>query len=328
MSSILPTPSIQLARSLSVNPEDLESMSPFDLFCRQLESGSAEAAVDAMKRVSVVAIAMGENAVVQDMLPYLTQLVMQQPPPVDELLLLLGQQLIPVTQFLEHVVTDFLPMLERLAAVEETVVREQAVVVLVSLAERCRQYKQQHANKSSSKFPDASQWLALIKRLASADWFTAKVSAAGVCASVLALLDASTTTGSSTSAAAAPQDETSATTTTQAELVAVYKELCQDETPMVRRAAAKHLGSVLKEAGWMHREFAATVVPALARDEQDSVRLLAVASLAQVGTAFGMENPAWTIQYWLPIIKEGSTDMSWYVWPCVVRVLLLFTFWR
>lgn len=304
MSSILPTPSIQLARSLSVNPEDLESMSPFDLFCRQLESGSAEAAVDAMKRLSVVAIAMGEAAVVQQLLPYLTQLVMQQPPPVDELLLLLGQQLIPVSQFLDHVVLDFLPMLERLASVEETVVREQAVAVLVSLAERSRQsrHSSKHSKGSGTKTPDASQWMSLVKRLASADWFTAKVSAAGVCASVLALLNTTSPLPSSSS-----HDENSP----QAELMSVYKELCQDETPMVRRAAAKHLGSVLKEAGWSHREFAGTVVPALARDEQDSVRLLAVASLAQVGTAYGMENPAWTIQYWLPIVKEGSTDMSW-----------------
>ena len=45
--SILPTPSIQLARSLAIPVDDLSSMTPFELFQQQLESGSAEAAVSA-----------------------------------------------------------------------------------------------------------------------------------------------------------------------------------------------------------------------------------------------------------------------------------------
>ena len=60
--SVLPTPSIQLARSLAAPAEDLSSMDAFELFQHQLESGSAEAAVDAMKRLPVVAVAMGEAA--------------------------------------------------------------------------------------------------------------------------------------------------------------------------------------------------------------------------------------------------------------------------
>lgn len=276
--SVLPTPSIQLARSLAMGIDDLTDMAAFDLFKSQLESGSTDAAVDAMKRLPVVAVAMGETETAKDLLPYLTQLVTQQPPPVDELLLLLGQQLIPVSNYLsdQRYVADFLPMMERLASVEETVVRDQAVSVMVHLAAR--------------KI-DPSPWIALVKRLASADWFTAKVSACGLVPSVLALVSA---------------------TNQQYELLSIYKELCQDETPMVRRAAAKHLGFVIKEAGWNNREFGGTTVPALCKDEQDSVRLLAVASLADVGTAFS-EHPQWTIQNWLPIVKDGSVDMSWYV---------------
>ena len=99
MSSVLPTPSIQLTRSLAVaDAQDLSTMTPFELFKTQIESGSAEAAVDAMKRLSVVTIAMGEAEATKELIPYLTQLVMQQPPPVDEILLLLGQQLVPVSR--------------------------------------------------------------------------------------------------------------------------------------------------------------------------------------------------------------------------------------
>lgn len=280
MSSVLPTPSIQLARSLLQVPlDDLHNMSAMDLFQRQLESGSTEAAIDAMKRLSVVAIAMGEKAAATTLVPYLTAMVQQQPMPVDELLLLLGQQLIPLSNFLKENRMEFLPLFERLAAVEETVVRDQAVTVMV------------HVLTTPPK-SDPLPWLALVKRLAAADWFTAKISAAGVVASTLRLV---------TEAAMIPQ---------QAELLAVFKELCQDETPMVRRAAAKHMGFVLKEAGWDHRDFAATCLPPLCRDEQDSVRQLAVASLANAGNSFG-EHPQWTVQQWLPIVKDGATDLSW-----------------
>jgi hypothetical protein len=40
--------------------------------------------------------------------------------------------------------------------------------------------------------------------------------------------------------------------------------------------------------------------------------LLAVAALAQAGPSYG-EHPTWTVQNWLPVLKDGSTDMSWYV---------------
>ena len=60
----------------------------------------------------------------------------------------------------------------------------------------------------------------------------------------------------------------------------------------------------------------------LQRQEQDSVRLLAVASLANAGSSFG-EHAAWTTQYWLPIVKDGSTDMSWYVYVCWTDAFIL-----
>lgn len=275
--STLPLPSLHLARSLHVPVSDLAAMTPFELFKSQVESGSMEAAVDSMKRLSVVAIAMGEEQAAKELLSYLTQLVLQNPPPVDEILLIMGQHLIGVSNFLSDpkYVKEFLPMLERLASLEETVVREQAVTVMAHLAKRK---------------VDPAPWIALVKRLASADWFTAKVSAAGLVAPVLSLAEDNSNQ--------------------KIELLATFKELCQDETPMVRRAAAKHLGHVIREAGWTHREFGGTVLPALCRDEQDSVRLLAVSSLANVGDAF-CEHPQWTIQNWLPIVKDGSTDMSW-----------------
>ena len=309
-----------MARSLhALQPEQLNEMSALELFQQQLESGSVEATVDAMKRLGVVAFLCGPTAVEQQLLPYLTQMVLQpssssasspvEPsassatstasatpsapanvPISDELLLVLGQQLPAVAQVLKdpNKVPEYLPLLERLAGTEETVVRDQAVIVLQELCRR----------SATAETPDAVRavplWMGLVKRLAGADWFTAKVSCAGVVPSVFGLVKA-----------AHPESASQ-----QYELLALYKELCQDDTPMVRRAAARYLGSCVQQAGWGQRDFGAVQVALLAHDEQDSVRLLAVAALAQAGREFG-EHPTWTVQHWLPVLKDGSTDMSW-----------------
>lgn len=283
--SILPAPSIQLARSLqALTVDEVSAMSAYELFQKQVESGSAEAATDAMKRLSVVAVTLGVPATKANLLPYLMNMVQAQPTPSDELLLLLGQELVKVVTFCgtntpaEH----FIPILERLAAVEETVVREQAVVVLGKVAEQAPP-------------ADGPLFVALFKRLATADWFTPKVSAAGIAPAVLAL-------------ASVPANAKGEL------LTAVYKDLCHDETPMVRRAAAQHWGKVLAAAGVEYKDsFAAVTLPKLATDEQDSVRRLAVSALGDVGPAVGEAAPQWTAQHWLPLIKDSSTDLSWYV---------------
>mmetsp|Transcript_5184 Transcript_5184/g.10667 ORF Transcript_5184/g.10667 Transcript_5184/m.10667 type:complete len:662 (+) Transcript_5184:47-2032(+) len=315
--SVLPAPSIQLARSLATTSvEDLSSMTPYQLFQKQMESGSTEAALDAMKRLSVVAITMGQDEVKSEMIPYLTTMVTQSPsasggptassgvasipPPTDELLLLLGQELKLVAQFYlgagdkKYAVEDFLPILERLAAVEETVVRDQAVVVFAELAK-------------SAVAAQASIWMALIKRLVNADWFTPKVSAAGILPHLFAIV--TDKKNGANAPANGPQHSAAL------ELLALYKELCTDETPMVRRAAAQHLGHVLAQSGWIYRDdgLAVATLTRLCHDEQDSVRRLAVVALADASTLYAEQNPQWTAQHWLPLLKEASTDLSWRV---------------
>lgn len=316
--SILPAPSIQLARSLaSTSVDDLNALSPYQLFQKQMESGSTEACLDAMKRLSVVAITMGAPEVQSELIPYLTALVTQPvttsgmpaasanssnnfPPPTDELLLILGQELKLVAQFYlqhgdskTHVPEDFLPILERLAAVEETVVRDQAVEVFAFLAEKGVKHV-------------SATWMALIKRLVNADWFTPKVSAAGILPHLFGIV----TDGKNRATSGSPHQGA-------LELLSLYKELCTDETPMVRRAAAQHLGLVLKESGWIYAQvdggLAITTLTKLCNDEQDSVRRLAVVALAQASPVYAEQNAQWTAQHWLPLLKEASTDLSWYV---------------
>ncbi len=295
-------------------------MSALEIFSCQLESGNTEAKVDAMKRLHVLAFAMGPEETLTKLVPYLTQHVaMKQPPHEDEVLLLLASNLAPMVPNLlqgENAL-QLLPILERLAAVEETVVRDEAVKTLTAVTN--------YVPSAAPTAPPASAaaisatrtaLVGMVKRLVSADWFTPKVSAAGMLAPIYKV-------------------------TQDVDMITVYKELCQDETPMVRRSAATHIGTFLStlsstnssqrrgsnsSAGTptntaaasntttttLAQELIAPLVQ-LAQDEQDSVRLLAISSLAQVGDAYGKAFPEWTCEYFLPIVKAGTTDASWYV---------------
>lgn len=265
-----PTPSLTMARSLPQGVEELSQMGPFDLFRSQMEAGSAEAKVDAMKRLCVVAFAMGADATLSTLIPYLSNVATKQPPHEDELLLLLASELKGLVPKLLNNAVPLLPIFERLAAVEETVVRDEAVKGL---------------NHVMDHIKEANLLVAMAKRLVAADWFTPKVSAAGVLAKIYQI----------------SQDS---------ELLGLYKELSNDETPMVRRSAAKNLGQFLEQVGFEKGKEFMPVMQQLCKDEQDSVRLLAASALANVGDVFG-KHPEWTSQHFLPILKDGATDMSW-----------------
>ena len=340
--SRLPAPSLALARSLSgrLSVADIPSQSPLQLFQLQLESGSLEASVDAMQRLCIVAQSLvwddanthssssatasddandneqqQPNLIVTQLVPYIYQAVSSANPPLaDELLLLLAQELsrilslplIPQQQY-----PLLLPLLEKLASVEETVVREQAVAVVLQLCEHLANNTDLQSSMSRMTVTDASEestttlWqvqivtplVAMWKRLATADWFTPKVSSCGMTPGVLQVASCLET----------------ASLPVISDILAVTKDLCADETPMVRRAAAQHLGKVMRAATWKHLDLISMALPLLVQDEQDSVRRLAVSCLADVGTEFATQHKEWTVQHWLPLVKEGSTDMSWYV---------------
>lgn len=281
---ISPAASLALARSIPQGVEELTNMGPFDLFQTQMETGNSEAKIDAMKRLPVVAFAMGSSAVSSGLLPYLQQVALQQPPMDDELLLLMAKQLrtfVPALLGQPPQILELLPIVERLAAVEETVVRDEAVVLMNHLCTNLMK----NAPLDTSL---VTMLVSMAKRLVGADWFTAKVSAAGMLPELHTL-------------------------TKYSELAYLFKELCMDETPMVRRAASQNLGNFLETLG--SKDKANDLVPVLqqlCKDDQDSVRMLAVASIANVGPFFG-KTPDWTKEFFLPLLKEGSTDTSWRV---------------
>lgn len=129
------------------------------------------------------------------------------------------------------------PPLESLATVEETVVRDKAV-------ESLRLISEQHSSTDLETY-----FIPLLKRLASGDWFTSRTSACGLFSVAYSKVSP----------------------VVKAELRATFRMLCQDDTPMVRRAAASKLGEFARvvEVEWLKADLIPMFV-LLAQDEQVS----------------------------------------------------------
>lgn len=168
--------------------------------------------------------------------------------------------------------------LEALCHVEETVVRDAAVAA---------------ACKVIAALPDAAAAALpteMVMRLATGDWFTKKVSACGLLAAAYGR--------------ASPEG--------QVELLDTYvTNLCADDAPMVRRAAAKQLGAVAAQVDISN--VLAKVLPAyekLCIKDTDSVRVLAMSQTSALAKLLNHEQLSQTL---LRIIDDCHRDRSWRV---------------
>ncbi len=105
------------------------------------------------------------------------------------------------------------------------------------------------------------QYIPLLKRLSGGDWFTSRTSSTSLFSAVY------------------PK----AKPATQDELRKMFTALCNDDTPMVRRAAARDLGPFAKN---LSKDLVVSdIIPLyrkLSSDDQDSVRLLTVQDLIAI----------------------------------------------
>lgn len=118
---------------------------------------------------------------------------------------------------------------------EETVVRDKAV-------ESLRLISEQHSPSDLETY-----FVPLLRRLASGDWFTSRTSACGLFSVAYSKVSHNV----------------------KGELRATFRMLCQDDTPMVRRAAASKLGEFARvvEVEWLKADLIPMFV-LLAQDEQ------------------------------------------------------------
>jgi len=271
-------------------------------------------------------------------------------------------------------------ILEKLAMVEETVVRDRAVLSLHCIIPLVTTATGGYGGNLGKEDEEAIRrciktgpgiLVQMVKRLASAEWFTAKVSACSVLPSVYQFLNrmkvnAVILTGSVTEGgdAAGASGNTTTVEETKRQLRALFKALSEEDTPMIRRGAGKNLGRYAEAVANINRgegdcngdkecnddriafglsipaakgfvlpggkdeatikkqvsndlknrvlEEVVPVYQALANDEQDSVRSLAVSSSGSLGCALGLDGDL-CAKAILPVVGAGSIDLSWRV---------------
>lgn len=251
--------------------------------CQQQQSEDVRLRLNSISRLSTIAAALGPERTRDELVPFLVDLNDED----DECLMAVAEHIPSLVNLVggdQFVHTLLLP-LESLSTVEETVVRQKAVEGLVKVGERC-------ARASSME-----HFCPLVKRLATGEWFTARVSACGLFACALEKVK----NGGGEEKKMIEQ------------LRSLFGQLCEDETPMVRRAAATNLGKVA-EASVEDKNFINDEVlkwfGKLTADEQDSVRLLAVDDCVSLSKLVSEEERLKSI---VPVALKFSSDTSWRV---------------
>ena len=243
--------------------------------------------LNSISRLSTIAAALGPERTRNELVPFLVDMNDDD----DECLMAVAEHIPSLVAFVggDEFVCSLLPPLESLSTVEETVVRQKAVEGLVKVGERC--------DLASSM----EHFCPLVKRLATGEWFTARVSACGLFACALEKLNESNN--------GAGEEEKKM----MEQLRSLFGQLCDDETPMVRRAAATNLGKVaganVNDAQFINDEVLKWFAK-LTADEQDSVRLLAVDDCVSLSKLVSEEERLKSI---VPVALKFSSDTSWRV---------------
>ena len=238
--------------SESVEGKDLY---PLALLMDELKHDDIANRVEAMKKLDTIATALGPQRTRDELIPFLMEVAQDDE---DEVFAVLADEL---GQFVPYVggpefATVLLPPLEILASTEETLVRDKAVGSLNKIAEQLSQEQLFH------------DFIPLIEHLATADWFSSKVSSCGLFKSVIPRV----------------KDDG-----LRKELLALYLQMVQDETPMVRRTAAKNLPALIDlltenpelstNEDW---DYISNMFQKIINDSQDSVKYLTVNCLISI----------------------------------------------
>nr|CAH8871586.1 unnamed protein product [Trichobilharzia regenti] len=253
-----------------------ESLFPIAILIDELRNEDMQTRLASIKKLSTISLALGPERTRTELIPFLTETIYDE----DEVLREMAKQLadfVPLVGGPEYV-HCLLPPLEGLASAEETVVRDKAVETLRALA------------PSFSSKDLEFHFLPLIKRLATGDWFTSRTSACGLFSVVYQ----------------------QCTPAVRADLRRAFKQLCADDTPMVRRAAANRLGELARciEMDALRSDLLPLLPTLCQQDDQDSVRLLGVNAAVDFAEVLPTED---VVAHIIPLIRSAAEDKSWRV---------------
>uniref|UniRef100_A0A6T8EM82 Phosphatase PP2A regulatory subunit A/Splicing factor 3B subunit 1-like HEAT repeat domain-containing protein n=1 Tax=Cryptomonas curvata TaxID=233186 RepID=A0A6T8EM82_9CRYP len=226
----------------------MAGLDPFGLLVEELKSDEIQDQLAAAKRLNTIALNMGPDRCRSQLLPFLRLGVDEY---TDEILMAIAEgagNLVPAVGGGDYAHL-LLPLLEALAEKEETLVRAKAVDSVVTVG------------KAMPPSTIQAELAPLVKRLAGAEFFPSKISAAGLFASIYP-----TTSPAQRSA-----------------LRKLFDGLAKDEMPMVRSAAFAHMPAL---AAVVEKDVLMTEISPLfnelASDLQESVREMALENMVKM----------------------------------------------
>ncbi len=236
----------------------------------ELRSEDQATKLHAIDNLEKVASAIGDYRTREELVPYMGEMLEDDN---DEVLLALANKLGDLAQWVggQRHLACLLPWLQILASNEEEVIRDKAVTSI---------------GKVAALLPmeaHASEMIPLIRTLAGSDYSSARISACALFTGSYGKL----------------------TPEQQGDLLKLFLELAHDDTPMVRRAAATHLGTFTDTVSSSNdQEELFKLFDFLVKDEHDSVRQMTFDSAVQLLKLRPTQ---------LNVIKSCASDRSWRV---------------
>jgi len=250
-----------------------------EFFKEEVQHESAVIRMAAVNRVHLIASALGPDKTIHELLPYVAQVVKEEPLCYDEeFLYSMARQYAVLSDYISGRDELLIGPLEHLAAQEETVIREQAIQSLCQIVERKPHLVPEHV-------------VPTVHRLATkSDFFTARVSACALLPTVYRH---------------ATQEQRTA-------LQEAYHALCADDTPMVRRAAAHRMPDLISacDKRVVLNDMMSVYKQLSQEDTQDTIRVSSVHTALVIAKMFDAEENS---QHAVTAIKEAASDRSWRV---------------
>ncbi|OBZ79824.1 Protein phosphatase PP2A regulatory subunit A [Grifola frondosa] len=238
----------------------VDEIAPIAILMDELRSEDVQLRLNAIHRISTIALALGPERAREELIPFLQDSVDDE----DEVLLALAEEL--GRNFEEYI------------GGKETLVRDKATESITKISSVLSQAQIEQF------------YIPLVQRLSRGEWFTSRTSSCALYAPVYDKV--------------APN--------VQDELRKGFATLGTDDTPMVRRAAAKWLGPLVKKFSKAHvLTDGLNIYRKLQSDDQDSVRLLTVEDLIAIVQQL---SPAEVKdQSLVKQIRQTVSDKSWRV---------------
>lgn len=253
---------------------------PMEFFKEEIRNENAQIKMHAVTNLNLIASALGQSRTVSELLPYVSQVVQEEPLCNDEEFLFhIAKQYATLADYIDsNDLHKLIGPLEHLAAQEETVIRDEAIQSLDAVVKKKTSLVAEHL-------------VPVLHRLATkTDFFTARVSACSLFPTAYRF---------------ASEDQ-------KAGIRKAYVTICSDDTPMVRRAAAHKLSDFIKvcEKQDVIADIIAVYKQLSQEDTQDTIRVCCVQATLELALMFSPEENK---QHTISVIREAAEDRSWRV---------------